>query len=670
MDVARPAETHQFVTAQIHRTLRATLLTVLGISLFASTWSGIDWYYTGDMGSLLRFCDTCFLGVCCSLLFAGSFLTQRTLPIVTGLVVSCSIVLTSGLLNTGSLFILGIGVTLPIAGAIFLPERKWVILIASAHVLLTSAACALIQYEWWVPPITSESSKIVYFGFISALVTGCSVGLITWLHELSKKFVSIVGNSCDGLLYSDENGVVQKAVGPLFEELRLSNETWVGKHHDEIFECQKNQLDNYAGNNRSVEAKIVGQRWVRATRTVDGQAGGHITTLKDIDGEVIARHQLNEIARMESLAQVCGGLAHDFNNLLTVIGIYSEMIESTPVRERIIEAQQKACELTNGLLTFARQGSSDAEIVDLVQYVDSLRPVIESLAPVNIEVDMRLGSGPLPVEIDVSQLQQIIINLINNAVDAMRSGGQLMVSIEETELKETAAAAMTLFPGDFACLTVRDNGVGMSSEVQSRALEPFFTTKPRGEGTGIGLSTLHGTVTKAGGAVEVESELGIGTCIKIWLPCSSASVARSPAVAQTKQPSVVSRLRVLLIEDRQEVRMAMKLALEAEGMEVQEFASAEPAWDTIQREPPDVVISDIVLPGMSGIELFKQIRQQHQDLNVLLMSGYHQEDLSLIIEDDPHAAFVQKPFKITGLFTIIQKLTSENSINSVDRIAN
>jgi two-component system, cell cycle sensor histidine kinase and response regulator CckA len=369
--------------------------------------------------------------------------------------------------------------------------------------------------------------------------------------------------------------------------------------------------------------------------------------------------QLREAQKMEVVGSLAGGIAHDFNNLVTVIMGYSEMLLSAAFDEarwrhdlaQIREAGQRAAGLTRQLLAFSRRQVLRPTIVDVNEAILGMAGMIQQLLGEDIQVVTNLDSSSRTIEIDRSQLEQIIMNLVVNARDAMESGGRLEFQTENTYLSE--GTKLPVSPGHYVVVMVSDTGCGMDALIQSQVFEPFFTTKPVGKGTGLGLSTVYGIVKQSGGTITIRSEVGQGTLFTIYLPASSSSAELPPH--SSKPRSAVSGT-ILLVEDEPAVRTLVAQLLRGNGYEVIEATHGFEALQKMQTlfDPPDLILTDVVMPQMSGIDLVQKVRQRHSKIKVLYMSGY--SDHHAIKQDVlTGTAFLQKPFTPVGLTDAVRQ---------------
>ncbi len=333
-------------------------------------------------------------------------------------------------------------------------------------------------------------------------------------------------------------------------------------------------------------------------------------------------HQLRQNERLDSLGHLAGGVAHDFNNLLAVITGYCGMVadslaDGDPCRadlEGIRKAAERGASLTRQLLIFSRLEPSRPETVDLNQIVSETRDLLSRTLGEDIQVVTRLDPDLHCVTADRSKMEQVLLNLVMNARAAMPSGGELTITTGNHEVAAVGGPAVRL--------DVTDVGTGMEPAVAQRAFEPFFTTRPKGQGTGLGLATAYGAVTDAGGIIELDSELGRGTTVRVSLPASSE--ARPVAAPPSEAPPTGNGESVLLVEDEDAVREVVLRILTGAGYRVREVGSPIEALRIFAAgaEHVDVLLTDIVMPGMSGTQLASRLREQRPELPVLFMSGY------------------------------------------------
>jgi PAS domain S-box-containing protein len=362
--------------------------------------------------------------------------------------------------------------------------------------------------------------------------------------------------------------------------------------------------------------------------------------------------QLRQSQKMEAIGRLSGGVAHDFNNLLTVINGYGsltmlQVAETDPIRKNIKEilnAAERATALTGQLLAFSRKQVVQPRVLNLNEVVRGMEKMLRRLIGEDVELSTNFEAGLRQVNADPGQIEQVIMNLAVNARDAMPLGGKLTIRTGNAAVDQSSTFHnRTLEAGDYVMLAVSDDGVGMSEEVQSHLFEPFFTTKGLGKGTGLGLATCYGIICHAGGDIRVYSELNSGTTFKIYLPSTDA-VPETPASAHSEQMPA-GRETVLVVEDDPGVRDLAVTVLRKCGYQVQTSHDAFEALEAIKRNPQfDLVITDVIMPRMSGKDLRDQIKAHHPRTEVLLMSGYTDDALAHHGVLDDGLFFLEKPF--------------------------
>jgi PAS domain S-box-containing protein len=369
--------------------------------------------------------------------------------------------------------------------------------------------------------------------------------------------------------------------------------------------------------------------------------------------------QLRQAQKMEAVGRLAGGIAHDFNNLLTAISGYSGLLqesldENDPRREdvdQIRAAAERATELTGRLLAFSRRGMVRPSAVDIHGVIGDIEPMLRRLIGEHIQLTIALGAVDSHVLTDRTQLEQLVLNLVLNARDAMPSGGEL--AIETEALEATAAWAQGMTPQMSVVLTVRDTGTGIADEVREHVFEPFFTTKNEGGG-GLGLATVYATVRQAGGRIRLQSAPGRGTTVRIVLPVSARP--EGPLVAEPGiEPSASAPARVLLVEDEAAVRELLERILVRAGFDVTTAPDALAAL-RLGGEPGtfDLLVSDVVMPGMNGIELARELQAKDAGLRVLMISGYSEEAVGKVGPDG--IDLLGKPFSADDLILRVRSL--------------
>ncbi len=378
--------------------------------------------------------------------------------------------------------------------------------------------------------------------------------------------------------------------------------------------------------------------------------------------------QFLQSQKLESVGRLAGGIAHDFNNLLTVINGFSEMLlgkvlEGDPLRsglEEIRSAGERAAKLTRQLLAFSRKQVSNPRSLSITQVVGEIRNMIQRLVGDDVEVVTELAPSLPEVMIDEGQLHQVLLNLVVNARDAMAGGGRLTIETRRVELDQSSEAVQVraLPPGRYVSLTVTDTGSGMDVATLERIFEPFVTTKPEGSGTGLGLSTVYGIVKQCGGWIRVESQPGRGSMFQVYLPEAEAA-----AREKTESPSpIAAALRgtetVLVAEDNGSVRGLIAAILKEYGYLVLEAATGNDAVLLAERHPGsiDLLVADVQMPGMSGLELAKQLSQLEPNMRVLFASGYGEGVTAETTLSIPGVSYLQKPFAPVALAAKVREM--------------
>jgi two-component system, cell cycle sensor histidine kinase and response regulator CckA len=387
--------------------------------------------------------------------------------------------------------------------------------------------------------------------------------------------------------------------------------------------------------------------------------------LDDLAFRVVERQQAEERLRqsqkLEALGRLAGGVAHDFNNLLSVILGFTELAASDPdapagVRadlDEVKRAGERARDLTRQLLAFSRHQVLEPKVLDLNAVLTGMESMLRRLLGESVELSFRTFGSLEKVKVDQSQLEQVIMNLAVNAKDAMAGGGRLSFETASVELDaEYARQHPDVTPGPYVLLSVTDTGVGMDASVRARVFEPFFTTKEQGRGTGLGLATTFGIVRQTGGHIGVRSEPGRGSTFEIYFP-----PAEQPPDAAPVRPEASARggtETVLLVEDEAQVRGLVRLVLRRAGYDVLEAPGPGEAILIVEQSPAPIhlMLTDIVMPRMSGVDLAARLRPQRPGMRVLYMSGYTETPLRL--EEATHARFLQKPFTPGALLEAVR----------------
>jgi signal transduction histidine kinase/ActR/RegA family two-component response regulator len=401
-------------------------------------------------------------------------------------------------------------------------------------------------------------------------------------------------------------------------------------------------------------------RWFRSNGRVStsrpGQPARLFTSIADVTDRRALESQLQQVQKMEAIGQLAGGVAHDFNNLLTAIGGYASLLldraqdaEQREDIDEILKATKRAAGLTRQLLAFSRKQFVEPATVDLNGLVADMTSMLRRIIGENVELTTKLLDEGAWVRADRNQLEQVVLNLVVNARDAAAGRGRIGVATRVVTLgKEAGGFRLPGSPGTYVTFSVTDNGCGMSEETKQRLFEPFFTTKPRGQGTGLGLATVYGIVAQSGGLMDLVSEPGRGTTLTVYLPRHDALAGGE--VLQEPPPPAGGSETILLAEDETPLRSLVRVVLERAGYKVVDAATPAEARARAESMPSiDMLLTDVVMPGGTGPELYRWLAAGHPSMRVLFMSGYAEQDLFDREGVSAAGAFLAKPFTTRDL---------------------
>lgn len=485
---------------------------------------------------------------------------------------------------------------------------------------------------------------------------------------------SALDQSTEGVFITDLKGVITYANPALSYISGYSIEELVGrsaeclggatadpKQHRVIWDALRR---NESWTGRITNVRKAGQEYqadmvVSPIKSPSGEAVSYLASCRDITHEIEMELALRQSQKMESIGRLTGGIAHDFNNLLTGILGFARLLkeqlgpdhECQPDVEEIIKSGERAARLTRQLLAFGHKQVIQVRTLNLNDVVTQIDQLLRRTLGERIELVTHVGSDELLIEADSGMIEQVIMNLAVNSRDAMPDGGTLIISTSRVVVSpEVAQTKRDASAGDFAVLSVRDTGVGMTNEVRSHVFEPFFTTKGRGSGTGLGLSTVYGVVKQARGFIELDSTAGVGTEFRIYFP--AARKGAREAAPDVKAVPHAGHETILLVEDEPTVRRLAFRDLSQLGYRVLEAGHGDEALSIYEKErgAVDLVLTDVVMPIMGGVELVKRLRNRNPGIRVLYMSGFT-EDLQL-----GGAAMILKPFTIEALTTEIRRV--------------
>jgi PAS domain S-box-containing protein len=398
--------------------------------------------------------------------------------------------------------------------------------------------------------------------------------------------------------------------------------------------------------------------WNAPVRDQAGDIIALVGVFADVTEQRALEQRLARAEKLESIGRLAGGIAHDFNNVMTAVQGHADLLMESlpahdPLREDIVEIRSsaaRATDLTRQLLAFSRRQVLQPRVLDLATVVRGLRPMLSRLLGEHVRLDVDFGETIGRIEADPVQVEQVIVNLVINARDAMPTGGILRLGMDEVDIgqAETGELDADVGHGRYVRLAVADTGEGMDERTQQQIFEPFFTTKPAGEGTGLGLATVFGIVKQSGGHIRVHSDPGSGTTFEVLLPRVEKPLSRTAAPTAATARTVSGNETVLLIEDDAAIRSLVERVLKQNGYHV--FAAATPteALAILEAEldhQPDAVITDLMLPEMSGQEVARRITHRNPGVRIVFISGYTREDVSLVPADSGTSTFLAKPFR-------------------------
>ena len=514
------------------------------------------------------------------------------------------------------------------------------------------------------------------------------------LRSSEERFRALVENSSDTLLLLDAEGRVtyvtpssQRHLGwkgedlighSVFDFMHPDDHDLVGTKFAEALQrpgepiTQQVRLKHSDGNWRVMDG-------VGVNRLHEPSVGAIVVNARDITDRRKLEDQLWHAQKMEAVGQLAGGVAHDFNNLLTaILGYANLLLDELPPQdslrndlEEIRSAGERAASLTRQLLAFSRRQMLQPQVVDINTLVAGMQKLLRRLVTEHVEVVAALAPDLMPVRVDPSSIEQVLVNLAVNARDAMPKGGRLTIETANVDLDGSYAKThVPLEPGRYVMIAVGDTGQGMDETTRARIFEPFFTTKEQGKGIGLGLATVYGIVKQNGGYIWVYSEVGHGSVFKVYLP-----PADSPSAAHSVTREDAGRKKfgwetVLLVEDEDAVRVLAREVLRRNGYVVLEARHGIDALRIAERHPDDIhlMITDLVMPHMGGGELAKRLSAARPGMRVLFMSGY--TDHEVMHRDlTPGVAFVQKPFTPEVFARKVRHVLDMQPTSSADRRA-
>ena len=552
--------------------------------------------------------------------------------------------------------------------------------------LLVTAIGAALSYYFFVPLTSSlairswgDASNLLTFLVTALLVTF----LVDELRYSRVRLTAALTSMGDAVIVTDRlgrvtflNPVAEAMIGCLQKEARHQALADVLVLKDEVsgetvdallkkiladgtlFQSNSHKvLTSRHGHTISVEESAA------PMRDQNGKITGSIFVLRDITARRQVQDQVSQSQKMAAVGRLAGGVAGDFNNLLTVITGYSEMLRSemaatNPLRrfaEEIYSAAERAAGLTRQLLAFSKGHNAQARVMDLQPMIAGMETMLKRLMGDQISVTIMPGSGVGKIKADSAQLEQAIVNLAMNSRDAMPKGGRFVIEAMNTEVKEGQPGARPgMEPGEYVMLAVSDTGYGMDAETRGHLFEPFFTTKNRGQGSGLGLSIVYGIVQQAHGHINFFSEPGSGTIFELFFPRQKES---SGALNTTRPRRPRGTETILVADDEDGVRKLIHAVLATHGYTVVETSDGREALAAYEANPAgiDLVVTDIVMPNMTGIELGDRLAAASPKLKVLYVSGYR-DAYTGSPEQERERQFLHKPFTPDALLTRVREV--------------
>lgn len=464
--------------------------------------------------------------------------------------------------------------------------------------------------------------------------------------ETDRLYTTLIENTGQGVIQLDADNNIQFVNKQLLDLLGYSAPGLLGKQSSEIIapvdrEMHKQKLESRkAGKCERYEIRLL-TREAREipvlvsgapTFDADGRYVGALAMLLDLTEQKALENELRHSQKFDAVGRFAGGIAHDFNNLLGIIIGYTSIVQSdlkaeSPLRrslQQVLNAADRASSLIRQLLAFSRKQTPSPELVDLNASVMSFSEVLPRVIGEDVELTMNCAISSAPISIANGQIEQVLLNLASNARDAMPNGGRLVIDTFQVQLDPEAAKIESVQPGLYAVLRVSDTGSGMEHQVREHIFEPFFTTKEEGRGTGLGLSTVHGIVRQNGGFIHVQSEPGRGTTFTLYFSCTECSMEAQVRSEASPALALHGSETVLLVEDEDSLRNMTRLILESNGYKVLEARDGSWALRTSldYSGKIDLLLTDIVMPGMTGLEVARQLRAERPDMKVAFMSGY------------------------------------------------
>lgn len=535
----------------------------------------------------------------------------------------------------------------------------------------------IVGYAWFPPPLAIENLGRLLLGF--TIISGAFGWLVARRYEIEgalrssqERLCAVMANLPVVLCVIDRDGRVILVEGRGLDGLNPKGGGLVGRSVFEVFRDFPEAITNARRVLRGdtfTAVMALGERvvetWYSPLRDDRGSVTGAIGVSLDATTRRRFEEQSLHANKMEAIGQLAGGVAHDFNNLLVAIGGYTDLVLASfsaddARRSDLLEvrkAAERAAVLTRQLLAFSRRQVLHPRVLDVNLLVGGVENLLRRTIGEDIDLVLDLNPDVEPIRADRTQLEQVLLNLAVNARDAMAAGGQLRFATENVEVDEVFAGRVPpMTAGRYVCLTVSDTGSGMTAEVQARIFEPFFTTKESGKGTGLGLATVFGIVKQSGGFIWVDSKPAHGTVFDIYLPAVREPV-EAPTQAAPARPSAGGSETILLAEDDGAVRRLAREVLNKWGYTVLEARDGEEALEVAARHEGaiDLLITDVVMPGLGGRALVAKLAPDHPAMRVLYTSGYA-DDAMLREGAERELRHLPKPFLPHDLIGIVREV--------------
>jgi PAS domain S-box-containing protein len=496
----------------------------------------------------------------------------------------------------------------------------------------------------------------------------------------TERLATAIAQITEGIIITDARGTIEYVNDATLEITGYTREELIGEnprllrsgHQPDAFyeemwktisagEVWQGQLVNRRKDGSFYEEEMI----ITPIHGADGAIRSYVAAKRDVTERVLLESQLQQAQKMEAVGQLAGGVAHDFNNMLTGITGYAQLLlraaddeaQRSDLRQ-ILELSIRAADLTQQLLAFSRRQQLEQTPVDLNKLIGSTLKMLRRLIPESIEVEFSGADALQTVMADSGQIVQVLLNLAVNARDAMPDGGTLVIETANVDVgSDYADSHLEVKPGGYVMMSISDNGTGMDQATKDHIFEPFFTTKGTGEGTGLGLATVYGIVKQHGGHINVYSEPGMGTAFKVYLPASKAPATEHEG-ANEGPPELPEIATVLLVEDEEAVREIVERTLGKMGCHVLSAGRSSEAlqlYDCAEHKI-DLLLTDVVMPGGLGTDLYRELRALDPDLKVVFMSGYPDRGAAHLTDLPAGSMFLRKPFSPNKLAEYVRQV--------------